>query len=202
VTRALNVIFIDYNTLLLVNMAAGLAVLAGYVYWGLDDPDQKRWAPAFAISGLVALVFGGHLTVTWVLPGPYNAAFGEMSVLLGAIFLGAALCFAKGWSPLLVAVYAFPAGIAAIVLGVRILGLGLTGMPLLTAIGFVLSGLGGVFAAPTLAWLRGSRLFRALAALALLGAALDWAATAYLSYWMHMDLWQPWLPVIRQTTGS
>jgi putative membrane protein len=38
--------FLDYVPLLLTNMAAGLVVLAHFVYAGLDATDRGRWAPA------------------------------------------------------------------------------------------------------------------------------------------------------------
>jgi hypothetical protein len=41
--------FIDYVTLMLINLAAGLALLASYVYWGLDSSNQ----------GCVAKIRGG-----------------------------------------------------------------------------------------------------------------------------------------------
>lgn len=54
---------IDYVTLLLVNMAAGLAVLAFFLWWGIERKDRRDWAPALGISGLVATVAGLALTV-------------------------------------------------------------------------------------------------------------------------------------------
>jgi putative membrane protein len=39
--------FIDYISLMLINMVAGLFILAYYVYSGLDGADQKRWIPGF-----------------------------------------------------------------------------------------------------------------------------------------------------------
>jgi putative membrane protein len=39
--------FIDYITLMLINLVAGLILLATYVYFGLDEPNQKRWIPGF-----------------------------------------------------------------------------------------------------------------------------------------------------------
>jgi len=186
---------IDFNTLLLLNMAGGYALLAAYVHRGLDDPDQKRWAPAFAMCGLIAFLFGGYLTIAWTLPGPYNLAFGEMSVFLGVLFLAAALALARGWSLVIIAWYAVFSGLAAILLGARMLELGLTKMPWLTAIGFALSGLGGVFAAPTLLYLRHDRLWRTVAAAVLIGAALIWALDAYAAYWSHMDGFKDWKPL-------
>ena len=39
--------FIDYLPMMLVNMAAGLFVLAWFWCRGMDNPDQRAWAPAF-----------------------------------------------------------------------------------------------------------------------------------------------------------
>jgi putative membrane protein len=193
--------FIDYNTLLLINMMAGYFLLAHYVFAGLDGPDQTRWAPGFLMVGLVAVFFGALMTLTWPLPGPYNSAFGEMSVLLGVIFLVAGLALAKGWSLTSVACYAFFAGCAAVLLGVRIIALNLTAAPRLSGAGFIISGLGGVFAAPTLAYLRGNRPFRTIAAIVLVVAALIWAVIGYGGYWGHMASFGEWVPLPMRAPG-
>src|SRR3990170_3673221 len=134
--------FIDYVGLLLINTMIGYFLLAAYVYRGLDDPLDRRWVPGFAMVGLIALVFGAHMVMTWPIIGQYNDAFGEMSVLLGVIFLGAALAIAKGWSLATVAGYAFFAGLAAIVLGVCVISMKMTRAPVLSGTAFILSGLG------------------------------------------------------------
>ncbi len=72
--------FIDYITLMLINLAAGLSLLSAYVYRGLDEPVQKRWVPGFGVVGAIALVTGLHMVFTWAVPGSYNIAFGETSV--------------------------------------------------------------------------------------------------------------------------
>jgi len=185
--------FIDYLTLLLTNMVAGFVLLAAFVVFDLGGKDPRRWAPGFAVTGFIALAFGMHLTMTWPLPGPFNSAFGEMSVLFGALFLGASLALALGWSLISLAIYAFFAGLAAIVIGVRIIDLGLTQRPWVSGIGFILSGLGGVFAAPALVWVTRFRWLRFAAALLLLAAAAIWAVTGYASYWIHMESIR-WLP--------
>jgi putative membrane protein len=187
--------FIDFVSLLLVNMVAGYVLLSIYVYQGLDDPLSRRWAPGFAMVGAVAFIFGAYMTMTWPLIGPFNSAYGEMSVLFGIVFLGAALAISQGWSLATVAAYAFFAGCAAIIHGVRVINLNLTLKPDLTGVGYILSGLGGVFAAPTLLWLRHSQGFRLLAALVLLGAAACWAATVYPEYWMHLKQFSNWVPL-------
>ena len=90
--------FIDYVSLLLINMVGGLFVLACFLGWGLKSSERKHWAPAFAISGLIATVAGLVMVLTSPIPKPFSMAFGEMSVLLGVLFLGAAWALANGWS--------------------------------------------------------------------------------------------------------
>jgi len=187
--------FVDYITLLLINMVAGYFLLSAYVATGLDDPLNKRWAPGFSIVGLIAFVLGLHMTVTWPVIGQYSSAFGEMSVLFGVVFMGAALAIARGWSLASVTVFAFFAGAAAIVLGFRIIELRMTQVPMLAGVGFILSGLAGVFAAPTLLYLRANRPYRALAALVLLAPAAIWAFIGYHAYWHHMESFAGWVPL-------
>lgn len=113
--------FIDYVTLLLTNMTAALVVLAFFLWWGLCREDQGKWAPAFGVSGLVATIVGLVMCFTWPLPKPYNSAFGDMSVLFGVLFLGAAWALSRGWSLTPLGVYAFVPGLAAIVMFVAAL---------------------------------------------------------------------------------
>ncbi len=188
--------FIDFVTLLLLNMVAGYFLLSLYVYRGLDDPLHPRWTPGFALVGAIALLFGTYMTATWPIIGQYNSAFGEMSVMYGAIFLGAALSIALGWSLVSVTVVAFFAGVAAVVLGARIIDLEMTQTPVLAGVGFILSGLGGVFAAPTLVYLRTNRPWRLVATIVMLGAAAIWANIGYFSYWVHMESFAPWVPLV------
>lgn len=184
--------FIDYITLMLVNMVAGLFLLAYYVYQGIDDTDQ-RWIPGFGMTGGIALATGLHMIWTWPINGSFNIAFGETTVLFGILFIGAALSLAQGWELLTVAIYAFFAGLVAIVVGLRLINLGLTQQPLLAGIGFILTGLGGVFAAPTL-YLKTNRTWRLIGAIVLVVAALIWALIGYMAYWNHLDTFQKWVP--------
>ena len=186
--------FIDFITLLLVNMAAGLLILALFLLKGFGSPGEKAWAPAFGMVGLVGLVAGGYMALAWPIRNMgetnlswANPAFGEMSALLGIVFLGAAASVAKEWTLLPVAVYGVVAGIIAMVVGVRIIDVGLTKTPLLAGIGFLLTGLGGplvlgVVLAPARHFLR------ALAAVCLIPAAGIWLLTAILCYWMHLEV--------------
>nr|WP_293249011.1 MULTISPECIES: DUF981 family protein [unclassified Microcoleus] len=86
-----------------------------------------------------------------------------------------------------VTIYAFFAGVAAILVGLRIITLGLTTQPILSGIGFILSGLGGVCATPALL-LQTNRRVRLIGAIVVLvAAALIWALTAGVAYWGHLD---------------
>jgi putative membrane protein len=142
--------FIDYITLMLINMVAGLVLLAYYLYAGLDAPEQKRWVPGFGLVGGIALTTGLHMTLTWPVPGSFNIAFGETTVLFGGLFTGTAFALSLGWELMTLGIYAFFAGLAAVVIGLRLIHLGLTKQPLFAGIGFILTGLSGILAAPTL----------------------------------------------------
>jgi putative membrane protein len=177
---------IDYVTLLLINMTAGFFLLSCFVWRGLDSENKFGWAPAFAIVGLVATVGGLAMTFTWPIPKPYSMAFGEMSVLLGVLFLGTSLALARGWFLMPLALYGLVAGAAAILLGVGIFKLGLTLNPILTAVGFVLSGAAGVLS-PVMVSHSKQKGLRAVASLVLLGISVLWAFVALASYWMHLS---------------
>jgi putative membrane protein len=187
-------LFVDWVSLLLLNAMAGYFLLAYYVYAGLDDPEQTKWAAPFVMVGVLAAIFGGIMAVTWPLPGAYGSAYGEMSVLLGFVFAGAGVAMAKGWNLRVVAWYAFFPGVAAVIIGVSLIALRLTLAPVLSGTGFILSGLAGIFAGPTLTWLKSDRPFRILAALVLAVTGLIWAATVYPAYWMHMKMFARWQP--------
>lgn len=181
---------IDYVTLLLVNMVAGLAVLAFFLWWGIERKDRRDWTPAFGISGFVATVAGFVMTFTWPIPAPYAMAYGEMSVLLGVLFLGAAWALHCGWRLYPLSIYAFFPCVAAIVIGVRIFTLSLTLMPLMTAVSFIVTGSGGIFAGLAL-WKQHVRIVRILGGLVMLAAALLWVPTTYVAYWEHMKVQPP-----------
>ncbi|OFX14084.1 MAG: hypothetical protein A2Z18_03480 [Armatimonadetes bacterium RBG_16_58_9] len=180
---------------MLINMVSGLVILAIYVYRGLDDPDQKRWAPAFAVPGIIALVSGFHMIWTWPLPGSYNSAYGEMTIFFGFLLAGAAVALAKGWNLVPLALVGIFPGLAAILIGVRLIDLEMTNAPLLSGIGFILTGSCGVFAAPVV-YCRENRALRCAGVIVLVVSALIWALTGYMGYWMHMQLLSGWVPVV------
>ncbi len=178
---------IDYVTLLLANMVSGLVVLAFFLWWGLGRAETRSWAPAFGIPGLVATVAGLAMTFTEPIPKPFSMAYGEMSVLLGVLFLGAAWTLSRGWSLLPLSIYSFFAGWAAILIGIRFIDLALTPIPLMPGAGFILTGLGGV-CAPVVLWKQDAKALRLAGALVLLAAASLWAFTAGMGYWAHLKV--------------
>jgi putative membrane protein len=180
---------IDYVTLMLVNMIAGLVVLALFLWWGFGCEDRRHWAPALALPGVVATVSGFAMASTWPIPEPYSMAFGEMSVFFGVLFLGAAWALACRWSLVPLGIYAFFPGAAAILLGVRLIDLSLTRMPWLSGIGFVVTGVGGLFAGVTLLLGR-YKVLRIAGGLVMLAAAALWVPTGYIAYWDHMKVKQ------------
>jgi putative membrane protein len=186
--------FIDYLTLIMINMVAGTFLLAYYLWRGIDEADQRPYAAAFFGVGLLALITGLHLSFTWPLPGSYNIGYGEATTLFGMVFLITAISLWNGWNLLPVAIYAFFAGVDAIVVGVRIFSLQLTKEPLLSAVGFILAGLGGLGAAPFFLWFRNNRIVRLIAVGLLVATALLWAVTFYGSLWSHMESFKDWLP--------
>jgi putative membrane protein len=191
---------IDFLTLMLVSMTAGLFLLAYYVYRGIGAENTKRWVPGFAMTGFIAVVTGLRMIFTWPLSGSYNIAFGEMSVLFGVLFLGAALALWKDWEMRTVSIYALFAGAAAIVVGARIISLGMTKSPVVSGIGFILTGLGGLFAwlcclAEPILSLRTNQTLRAIGAIVLILAAAIWAFTGYVAYWDHLESFSNWVPL-------
>ncbi|MGG6239169.1 DUF981 family protein [Nodosilinea sp. AN01ver1] len=188
--------FIDYITLMLINMVAGLVLLADFVYRGLDGANLKRWIPGFGLVGAIALVTGLHMTLTWPVPGSFNISFGETTVLFGGLYIAAAIAIAQGWDLLSLTVYGFFAGLTSIVVGARIINLGQTQQPLVAGLGFIITGLGGVLAAPTLVYLRNNRTWRTVGAVVLLVAALIWAIIGFRAYWGHMEGFSEWQPPV------
>lgn len=186
--------FIDPLSGMLVNLVAGLAILAGYAYFGVRSENQKAWAPAFAATGLVALATGLYLMFAWPLPGSSNIAFGEPYALYGALFLAAAWALAAGWNLLPVAIYGFFVAISAVVTGLRLWSMHAGKSPALEGLEFILTGLTGLatplLGTPTLA----KKLGWIVAALALISVVL-WAATAYPSIWEHLLSFKKWVPV-------
>ncbi len=185
--------FIDWVSLLLMSAMFGYFLLAAFVYRGLGEADHAKWAPGFLMVGVISLVFGGVMVIQWPLPGPFSSAYGEMSVLLGIVFLGAGVAMAKGWSLATVTWFGFFAGLAAITVGVSFILLKLTPAPIPSGGGLILSGLAGVLS--PLGWYaRSNKHLRILGMLLLIAVGCVWANVGYRAYWGHMKMFGKWMP--------
>jgi putative membrane protein len=185
--------FIDYLAMLLINLVAALSLVAIYLVFGIDKPDQRRWAPGFGLAGFVFFVAGFHMLFNWPLPGSYNIAFGSGSVLFGAVLFGAAVAQALGWDLFSMAVYASFAGLASLVLGIRIIVLGMTQSPGLSSAGFILAGLTGLLGLPAW-WLRRQLWIRVLLSIIPTAAAVIFAIIGYGAFWEHLSDFASWAP--------
>lgn len=186
--------FIDFLTLVMVNLVAGTVLLAYYLWRGIDEADQRPYAAAFFGVGLISLVTGLQISFTWPLPGSYNVGYGDATTLFGVVFLATSIALFFGSSLIPVSIYAFFAAIDALIVGIRIYSLQLTKEPLISAVGFILAGISGLGVFPFLMWFRENRLVRWIGILLLLGSALLWAITFYGSLWAHMASFAKWVP--------
>ena len=186
--------FIDFLTLVMINLVAGTVLLAFYLWRGIDEKDQRAYAAAFFMVGLVSLVTGLQISFTWPLPGSYNVGYGDATTLFGVVFIATAITLFFGSSLIPVSIYAFFAAIDSIVVGVRIFTLNLTKEPLISAVGFILAGLSGLGVFPFLMWFRENKMARWIGILLLAGTSLLWAITFYGSLWDHMANFAKWVP--------
>jgi putative membrane protein len=184
--------FINYLALMLINLAAGLMIFAGFVY-DLHRVERRGWVPALAVVGFIQAAAGLHMIWNWPLPGSHNVAFGEASVLIGLVWLGLALAESRGLTLLPVMIFATFAGLAAIVIGVRIIDLGMTRSPLLSGVGYILPGLIGALSVPGYL-MRTSRLVRLVGVVVLVAAGVLWAVTGYGALWGHIANYAGWVP--------
>jgi putative membrane protein len=184
--------FIDYLTVMLLNLVAGLFLLALFVFKYFEK-DQKIMAPGFLITGFIGTVTGFHMIFTWPLPGSNNIAFGEMELLFGVLFLVAGIAVLKDWDLLTITLYAVFAGVAAIVVGISLMSHNMTKSPLLAGLGYILAGAGAVLTFPVYL-LKKNKAVRVIVALVLLAAAVIWALTTYASYFEHLGAFAKWLP--------
>ena len=186
--------FIDYLSLIIINMVAGLALLADYLRKGQDQEDQRPYAAAFGGTGLLALILGLNLSLTWPLPGNHNILFGETTTLFGAVFLMTGYALSQGWNLFPVSIFAFFAGIDAFLMGLNILFSKTSQEPLISVLGFLLIGLLGIFSAPYLMYFQNKNIFRWVAIGSLLITAAIWLLIFGGELWSHLDNFVIWIP--------
>ncbi len=186
--------FIDYVALMLVNLVAGFLLLALH-FLKYQGSNPKALAPGFLAVGFIAAITGLAMIFTWPLPGSYNIPFGELSVLFGTLFFAGGLALIREWNLAGLGIYAVLAGVAALIVGVRLVALKMTNEPLLSGLGYILSGLGGILTLPASAFKK-SRTLLIITAIVLLAAAAVWAFTGYFSYWGHLQSFGKWVPPV------
>jgi len=187
--------FVDYLAVMLVNLGAGLALLAHYLYRRPSKETRRSWAAGFFAVGLLGLLTSLPMTLTWPLPGGFNVAYGEPGLFVSVLFLAAGVTLTFEWEPLIPAIYGFFGAIYAIVIGIRIYTLHLGSNPLAALVGFVLTGIGGMLVLPTLQW-HDNRTLTIVTAVILGLAALLWLYTGYDAGWSHVLDFAKWVPVI------
>lgn len=185
--------FIDWLTLLLVNMMVALVLHSLFMGFWLDK-NAKKVIPGFLLTGAVALIAGFRMAFTWPLPGAYNIIYGELSVLFGALLFITGLAIHFGWNLTSIGVYSLFAGAVAILMGVRIWVSGMTSEPFVAGLGFVITGGAAVLTFPPLVWPEKLKFIRWLAALAAIGAAVIWIIVGFPAYWAHIDAFGKWAP--------
>lgn len=187
--------FIDFLGVMLINLAAGLAILGHFLYVNPEPESRLSWGSGFFAVGLLGFVTSLVMVTTWPLPGGFNVAFGEPSLFLSTAFLAAALTLTLKWEPIIPAIYGSFGGVLSIIVGMRLMNLHLTHSPLLAGLGYITAGLGGILTLPALKWRR----LRGLAILtaAILGiSAFIWAVTGYEAVWGHIASFSHWMPIV------
>jgi putative membrane protein len=188
--------FIDFLTLVIINLVAGLVILAWYLFKGIDLEDQKPWSAAFMGVGLLAFITGLYISFTWPLPGAYNIAFGDADTLFGLVFMVAAVGLWKGWSLFPASLLGAFAGFDALVFGLRIINLQITSSPLLCGLGFIVAGLAGIFSVPFMLWFKKNKVVRVIAIGVLLVGAAIWLITFTGATWAHMETFAKYVPAL------
>jgi putative membrane protein len=184
--------FIDYLTIMILNLVIGLVLLALFIFKYLEQ-DLKKVAPGFLVSGFILTVTGFHMILTWPLPGSANISMGEMALLFGVLLLAAGIAIIMQWELLTLTIYAVFAGLAAIIIGFRYINMGFSKSPLVSGGAFILAGLTGILTLPAYL-LKTNKAVRIIVALVALAAAVLWAITGYGAYWQHLEAFSKWAP--------
>jgi putative membrane protein len=186
--------FIDFLTMIIINIVAGLFILACYLFKGMDQEDQKPWSAAFLGVGALSFITGLYISFIWPLPGAYNIAFGDANTLYGLAFLVAAIGLWKGWDLFPASLIGLFAGIDAFIFGLRIFSLQVTQSPLLSGLGFMFAGLAGILSVPFMLWFKKNKVVRYVAVVILLIASAIWFVTFVGAAWSHMAAFAKYVP--------
>ncbi|AUX26853.1 uncharacterized protein SOCEGT47_074230 [Sorangium cellulosum] len=189
--------YINYLTLALATAASALTLGAVYLLGAPAAGDaqgrRRGFAWAFGAAGLLLLITGLHLVLTWPIPGGYNIVFGEPLAYFGTLLvIGApALWLGERLGPLLLLGAA--GGVINLVLAWALLRHGMTQNPALAAAMYAASGL-GLLIAPAMD--RSALARRAAGALFAASAAL-FALFGLAAYLKHpaVESFGKWVPI-------
>lgn len=181
-------IFPDYLTIMLVDLAAGLFILTLFL-WKLNKPKEySKYTVGFLMTGFLGLITALPMVLMWPLPGSYNIAFGEPMLFFSIILLAIGFAIEKHWALDSIVIFGVLGSIMAIVVGAQIYNLGMTSSPFFAMGGYVLTGLGGLFAAPLLYYpkSRGYKGLLILVTIIFVLAAILWLYIGYSAYIAHL----------------
>ncbi|MBM7559236.1 DUF981 family protein [Marinitoga litoralis] len=178
--------FIDYLTLFMADIVAGIGLLLYFLIYGLEKDDISPYAPAFFGVGLLGLLAGIHMVYTWPLPGVHNIVFGEPMVLFGIVFIAAAFAAYKNYDLMPVTIVAAFAGIYAIILSYAIFKYGITKHPNISALSYFGAGLTGLLS-PFVWKFRNNKLVKTLGIILLALTLLAWLSTMWGSLTGHSN---------------
>ena len=191
--------YIVYVTLMNANIAVALFLLAVFIYKGIFSEGAKNFIPAFTLTGAVALATGLNQTFTAPMPGSWNIAMGEPSILIGVLLLGVAWSIARSYSFAPLAVYGAMAGIVAFTIGFRVITLELGRDSLETGLAIIAASIPGMLSLPAAFFAKSSpglsRIFQWLAIIFLVVAAAMLAYASINGYVEHLDSFKDFVPI-------
>jgi putative membrane protein len=185
--------FVDYVGVMLLIIAIGSFTLAYYLFTGVEDNHRTGLIPLFGILGIVAVILGLHMSLTWPLPGAYNEPYGSSTLLAGMFYLGIACALARNWSLRPLSIFVFFTSIVALIIGLNLIILKMTKEPLIAGTGFILTGLGGILIAINFFW-KAHRTFAVITAILMAVIGITWAFFGYMAFWDHMASAAKWVP--------
>lgn len=185
--------YINYLTLMMLGVIFGLVLGGTYLVKGIQFEKQSQWIPGFLITGILTFFPALRMIYVWPLPGSHNILFGEPVVLFGAIFLVAALVIYKQWSLFYLAAFVFLAGLVTLLLGIRVMSLGLTDYPSLAGVGYLFTAIAALLTPFSVKSPDNRGLINLNSAIAYL-AALIWLFIVLIAYWNHLSEFSEWSP--------
>lgn len=178
--------FIDYLTIMLIDLAGGLINLTWFL-WKLNKPKEySKFVSGFLLVGILGLLTSLPMVLTWPLPGSYNIAFGEPMLLFSLIFLLLAISIIKQWPWDGIVVFAVLGSIMAIVIGIAIYSFNLTNTPFFAMMGYLMTAFGALISS-YLVYRPKNKPLLILATILFVLSTILWLYIGYYAYYMHLS---------------